>query len=253
MPSYIDGRPWSYYVPEEITSPLFAEAFRRGCKGQKTDAKYLQPGPLAMFGTPGRWRVLQAAIAEGRTWYYADHQYVGRNRMIRITRNAYQHDGTGEATPDRFARFRLAIEPWRRSGSHVLVCMQSPGFMELHGLSTDDWLEMVQTAVAAVSDRPVRVRMKSESYRRPIGRDLKDAWAVVVFSSGAALDALLAGIPVFVTAPWAAAYRMGCPDLAQIETPVYPDDREPFFWNLAERQFTFDEIARGYAWAKLQE
>jgi len=76
---------------------------------------------------------------------------------------------------------------------------------------------------------------------------------VVVFSSGAGLDALLPGISVFVTAPGGAAYRMGCRDLPQIETPVYPDDREPFFWNLAERQFTFDEIARGYAWAKLQE
>jgi hypothetical protein len=252
MSSYIVGRPWSYYVPEEVTSPLFAEAFRRGCKGLKTDAKFLQPGPLAMFGTPGRWRVLQAAITEGRTWYYGDHQYIGRNRMMRITKNAYQHDGTGEATPDRFARFRLAIDPWRRTGSHVLVCPQSPGFMELHGLSTTAWVEMVRTTIAAVSDRPVKVRWKTEAVKRPIAVDLREAWAVVVFSSGAALDALLAGVPVFVTAPWAAAYRMGCADLERIEAPVYPDDREPFFWNLADRQFSFDEIQRGIAWAKLQ-
>ena len=36
------------------------------------------------------------------------------------------------------------------------------------------------------------------------------------------------GVPVFVLADFAAAYRMGTPDLTQIESPVYPDGRQTF-------------------------
>jgi hypothetical protein len=102
------------------------------------------------------------------------------------------------------------------------------------------------------TDREVRVRTKPDRWTRPISVDLAEAWAVVVYSSSAALDALVAGIPVFVLAPFAAAYRMGTPDLTQIETPVYPDDRDPFFHSLAAQQWTLPELASGAAWRDLR-
>jgi hypothetical protein len=40
-------------------------------------------------------------------------------------------------------------------------------------------------------------------------------------------------------------------DLAQIETPYYPEDREPFLWNLAAQQWTIKEICAGVAWQAL--
>ena len=71
----------------------------------------------------------------------------------------------------------------------------------------------------------------------PLAVDLKDCHAVVVHSSNVAVDALLAGVPVFCTVP-CAAYRMGYADLSKIESPLYPDDREQWAWNLADQQWT---------------
>ena len=82
--------------------------------------------------------------------------------------------------------------------------------------------------------------------------DLHGAWAVVVYNSNCAVDALIAGVPIVVRCPWASTIHMGIHDLAAIESPIYPDNRQPFLYALAERQWTLNEIAAGYAWKALQ-
>lgn len=242
--------PVSYYAPNELTSPKFAYAFAKGCHGTITDENELFPGPVALFGSPSKWPVLRKAQAAGREWFYGDHGYFGRKTYYRITKNAYQHDGIGDATPERFEAFHRPVEPWRSTGSHILVCPNSPEHFALHGLNHDTWLREVSDTIRAHSDRTIRLRWK-RGQRTFIREDLLNAWAVVVYSSAAALDALIAGIPVFVLAPFAAAYRMGLADLTRIESPLYPEGREPFLWMLANQQWTLSEIYRGQAWRSL--
>ena len=57
--------------------------------------------------------------------------------------------------------------------------------------------------------------------------DLEKAHCVVTFNSNVAVEALLAGTPVFV-GPHSAALPMGrsVTDLGDIENPAYPDGRE---------------------------
>ena len=242
--------PVSYIVPGEQTSPRFAHAFAHGCRGRATEADSLQPGPIALFGSPRRWHLLQDAIARGRTWYYADHAYFGRGLYFRITKNAYQHDGRSDASPKRFERFGLTVRPWRTVGAHIVVCPQSDVYFSLHGLDASRWVADVSAALRRHTDRELRVRWKRDP--TPIAADLQGAWAVVVFSSIAAVDALVAGVPVFVLAPFAATRRMGLDDLSRIESPIYPDDRDPFLWSLAANQWTLDEIEHGLAWRVLR-
>lgn len=251
--------PVSYYAPDELTSPKFAFGFAKGCGGSMTPEdpdvtlkRGLFPGSVALFGSPSRWPILRKAQAERREWFYGDHGYFGRGSYFRITRNAYQHDGTGEGNPDRWAIFNKPILPWRTRGSHILVCPNSPIHFALHGLDHDAWLQDVRDTLRLHTDRPLRVRWK-KNQRTYIQFDLADCWACVVFSSAAALDALIYGVPVFVTAPFAAAYRMGLSDLSKIEAPIYPDGREPFIWALASQQWTLPEMVRGVAWRTLQE
>jgi hypothetical protein len=244
--------PVSYYDPHGTSSPKFAYAFAKGCGGTMTDELgYLFDGPAAAFAVPPAWPLLQFARAQGRDVYYGDHGYFGRKKYYRITKNAYQHDGTGDATPDRFVSFRRPVQPWRTSGGHILVCPNSSVYFELHGLNVDQWLLDVRHQLAAVTDRDVRIRWKVTA--SPIEHDLVDCWAVVVLSSAAAIDGLIAGVPCVTLAPWAATARMGLTDLSQIETPYYPDGREPFLWNLAAQQWTIRELCDGQAWRALQE
>src|SRR5688572_9354165 len=215
--------PVSYYAPGEITSPRFAYAFARGCDGEIAEyTDGLFPGPVALFGSPAVWPLLRQAQVEGRDFYYADHAYFGRSYYYRITKNGYQHDGTGPGSLERFGHHGRWVYPWKRDGTHVLVCPNSHVYFGLHGLDGDAWLSETVATLKAHTDREIRVRMKHGS--GPIGPDLIDCWAVVVFSSAAALDALIFGVPVFVLAPFAAGARMGLSDLSQIESPIYPDD-----------------------------
>ena len=75
---------------------------------------------------------------------------------------------------------------------------------------------------------------------------------MVAYSSSAAIDALIAGVPVFVLSDFAAAYRMGSPDLSQIESPVYPHDRQSFCNCLADQQWNLLELRNGEAWRALR-
>jgi hypothetical protein len=242
--------PKTYIVPTERSSPRFGKAFAHGCRGLVVVSRDLRPGQVALFGSPVLWPLLQEAIRLGRTWYYGDHGYFGRGRYFRITGNAYQHHGTGAAGPARFRVFNRPVRPWMRTGRHVLICPNREIHYQLHGVDYAQWMRTVQRTLRLHTDRRIYVRQKGCA--TPIQRDLADAWAVVTFSSAAALDALIAGVPVFVLAPMAAAYGMGCPDLTKIETPVYPDDREPFLWNLAANQWTLPEIAVGAAYRDLR-
>lgn len=243
--------PVTYSVPGEFTSPKFASAFAAGCRGTVARDGVLRDGPVAGFWSPALWPVLRQAQADGRTWFYGDHAYFGRGRYYRITANAYQHDGRGAADPTRWRACRRPIQRWRRRGRHVLVCPQSATYFSLFGIDVNRWIANVVETLQQHTDRPIRVRWKTDSRAVPIDRDLRDCWAVVAYSSSAALDALIAGVPVFVLADFAAASRMGTSDLTQIESPVYPDDREAFFGVLAANQWTLDEMLAGRAWEAL--
>jgi hypothetical protein len=243
--------PVTYAVSTEKTSPIISKAFAHGCGGMVWRDNSLRPGPVAIWGSPARWGLIEKAIQQGRELFYMDHAYFGRRTYYRITRNAFQHDGTGDAGPERFDVHNRPVQPWREDGRHILICPNSPTYHRLFGVDVHEWVTEITRTIAGVSQRPVRVRWKGQE--TPIDADLQDCWAVVTFSSAAALDALIAGVPVFVLAPFAAAYRFGLPDVAQIESPIYPDGRARLMWNLAANQWTLDEIRAGAAWRALKD
>lgn len=247
--------PTTYIAPGERTSPIFCGAFAAGCGGPSQVAGELQPGPVALWGSPKLWPLLTKAQEEQRTWYYGDNAYFARGKYYRITRNAYQHNGIGMPDPARFKQFKMGIKPWRQKGTHIVVCPNSPVHFQLFGMSVETWLKETVATIAQYTDRPIRIRWKTRAKACPLSQDLQGAWAVVVWSSNSALEALVAGIPIFVQAPHAATYRFGTPDLSLIETPVAPSDqaRLKFCQVLAANQWTLDEIRSGMAWSQLRE
>ena len=238
-------------------------AFAEGCGGEiaGTGETRLRPGGAFFYGiTEHTVRLIDQCRHEGRAWYYADNAYYfGRGDYFRVTRGAFQHDGSGAAGPERLARFGLQIRPWRRQGSAILIATQSELFYRLL-LGTDrrTWVAGRIAEIRAVSDRPIRVCHKpaprdsgNAPYAPAFESDLADAWAVVTHSSSAAVKALIDGVPVFCTAPCMASPMSGG-DLARIETPAYPDGREQWLCNLAANQWTRDEIRDGTCWRTLR-
>jgi hypothetical protein len=206
---------------------------------------------------------LRQAQREGRDWYYGDNGYFKPGRRIRdrgyyrVTKGAMQHDGSGVFPPDRWNRLGLSIKPWRKRGSHIVVCPPSRLYAVILDFNADQWLADTLSKLKTYTDRPLRVRKKMswDEVKRldgpSLADDLADAWALVTHSSNAAVEALLAGVPVFCT-DRCAAYRMGLPDLARIEDPAMPDDREQWAWNLAANQWNLEEMRSGLCWRELQ-
>lgn len=237
-----------YTVPDERTAPLFARAFARGCGG-KIVREYT-PGAWAGFGSPITWDSLKRAQAAGDDWYYGDHAYFGRGIFYRATKNAYQHSGEPCAADlargkTCLHRLGISVRPWNRRGKNIIICPQTEGFFERHGYPRGTWLSGVLNALEGVTDRPVLIHQKRDI--KPLASSLKDAWCVIVHTSNAALDALMAGVPVICTGVCPAG-TLGLSEVAQVENPVYPSGRLEMAATLAANQWTLEEIAQGQCW-----
>jgi hypothetical protein len=264
---YCTGHKWSVMV---------CQAFAKGANSPIVPPYPLRPGDVFMYGAlRGLLPTYYHAKREGRALYYADNGYFlpgkSETSYFRITRNALQHNGEGKATPEALARWRalnIPIKPWRVSGAHVLVCPPGRLFGATFGFDADQWLEDTVEELKKHTDREIRFRLKMSwndakpaymknwrgipktSVATPLADDLVDCWALVTHSSNAAVEAVLAGVPVFHTAPCGASV-VGLSDLSRIEQPRMDGDREAMAAVLAANQWTLPEMRSGKCWSDL--
>jgi len=242
-----------YAQPDKPKSRHVLEAFAAGCGARmaRTDAAALAPGDAAFYGVrPGWMHLLDQAQREGRAWFWLDNAWfdVARECYYRIGCNAVQSWSHQPSDGSRLRALRQHIAPWRsvgkNAGRHIVVCRQSDEFLATVA-QRPHWLAEVEAELAKHSERPRIVRHKR--CPRPLIADLADAWLLVTHSSAAAIEALLAGVPVIVTDPHCAAARFGT-EFAETENPQRPDGREHWAAQLADSQWTLAELASGKAW-----
>lgn len=242
-----------YPVPGKAKSRRLCEALARGARGTVLEiapAK-LERGPAAFYGTVGVEHLYREARDRGN-WFYSDNAFFdcARGTHFRVARDTLQH--VGQATPDwkRLEALGVKVKPWTRAGRHVLVVLQSGYFMREVAMwegGIDAWQEEVLRRLRAHTDRTIMVRhwQRDKAERaRTLHEDLQDCWAVITHMSAAANEALLAGVPAFVTGP-CAAMSMGLSQLEQIEMPRRPDGRMEWAAGLAGRQWTLEELEAG--------
>lgn len=255
----------AYYRAGRSKGKAICTAFAQGCGGKPVALEQnssLLSGAAAFYGwRPETYHLFRQASTDGRPWIYLDNSYCyGRDEYFRATVNALQHDGTGDALPDRWRRFGVRIKPWRKTGSHIVLVGQSdPWHPYVSGMSEKEWLSRITGKLRLHTDRPIVVAPPKlppsygeKSKASGFMSVLPDAWAVVTHSSSCAIQAAVEGVPVFCTAPCAASL-MGLSDLSRIETPVYPGSRYQWMSNLCANQWTLDEMRDGTCWRALKE
>jgi len=213
-----------------------------------------RPGVPIVWGVlRGSDRVVAHAKQSGQYFFYVDHAYLsrGHGQSYRVTRNGYEAGPVRDCPTDRVQVHDVVLEPWQRGGRNVLVCPPTDYFVVAH--SCADWLDTTLEALQRHTDRPLVVRRKPQPGEtvEPLAEALKKAHALVTHSSNVAIEAIIAGVPVFVS-PSSAAAPVGRTDLSLIEMPVYPD-RDKWLANLAYCQFSFEELRSGAAWRMLLE
>ena len=87
-------------------------------------------------------------------------------------------------------------------------------------------------------------------HKNPIAMDLENCWATVAFTSGGAVDSLLAGIPVITPSPLNFTFPISSHSIEDIENPKM-EDRQQLFNDLAYSQWTVTEMAHGLPYKHL--
>jgi hypothetical protein len=246
--------PFNIYASTHQHSRAVCEAVSAGTGFPIVQPSPLRPGGVVMYGfLRGLLPTLREAQRLHRPWVYADRGYLkatyGDNHSgyFRFTRDAWQHTGQGEASPDRWERLGIEIKPWRKDGEHILVCPPGDVFANAVGnFSGKSWLENTLEILAKHSQRRVLVRHKVEKDKRPLSVDLERCHALVTHMSNTAVEALLAGVPVFCTG-YCASSSMGRTYLDEIENPLLPEDRYRWASVLAANQWTLEEMRSGLA------
>jgi len=218
------------------------EAFCEGAGGRmaSTDALALESGSAAFYGVRSAWnRLWMQAKADGRDWFYLDNAWRDADRELkfRVARNRVQ-----QLVPDPGREIEVA--PWRKDGDHIVICPQSDEYMRVVAGSFGDWAWDVSVQLRKYTTRELRVRRKGTP--RKLADDLRGAWACVVYTSCAAIEALAVGIPIICAEACVAAPFSGTFDA--IERPAMPPGRERFMGRVEASQWTLDEMRSGDAW-----
>lgn len=248
-----------YDLPSKAKHSQVISAFAAGCGGRV--ASVLEPklldGDCAFYGVRPPWLHLwEQAKREHRDWFYIDNAYYdcSREKFFRVTKNGLQCDGMNAVWNDEGAKrlkaLGIVVQPWRTGGSHVLVCPQTVEFTKICAGYPGDWEADAVAALKNHTDREIRVRRKGNS--TPLQHDLIGAHALVTSMSCAAVEALIAGVPVFCTHRCAARW-MGKSDLTDIENPYYPERRQEWAELLAANQWSIEELRDGTCWRAFEE
>lgn len=248
----------AYPVAGKAKSYEICEAFVQGYKGVGQiirSGTRLNDGAAFFYGVDQSnihfWE--QVRSDPKREWYYCDNAYFDSTRQVyfRVTKNRLQHTGIGPSTGERFRALGLRIEPWTKSGAHIIVCPQSDPFMRDIAGFNGSWCDETVKALSTLTEREIRIRSWNRdktTLSKTLAADLVNAYALVTWSSAAAITAVLSGVPVVTSSQCAAMPMSG--DLFKLH--LLPR-KERAIWAgvLADNQWTLEEFRNGTTWRSL--
>ena len=204
---------------------------------------------------------------------------IRRNKSFKIAINGVNRkaDFANQDVDDqRWPLFNHKLKPWKQTGDNILILGQHDASEQWNGMpSMNIWFEKQINEIRKHTTRPIQVRPHP---RNPVGFDhkkfnnvsivrpvmdrntiddtnfkdtLSDAWAVVNHSSNPAIEAVVNGIPVFVSAD-SLCYDVGNDSLKQINNPSMPA-RQAWADKLAYTEWFEDEIENGLPWKRIRD
>ena len=181
---------------------------------------------------------------------------------------------------DILSKTGLKVSPWRKEGKHILFVLNSCKFCgySMQNVDLYDWVnEKIKEIRSVNCEREIRIRFKcdfkiikqtknlihfshknneykiedtygnlkiSNTHKSELLKELKNAWACVVYSTSACVISILNGIPVFCTSKDTITYNISNTDFSKIESPLMPN-RTDFFNEFSRQIWSFQEIKDG--------
>src|SRR3989338_7336791 len=169
---------------------------------------------------------------------------------------------------DRWEKLNVRLKPLRQ-GNHILYADCTRKFAAYHDLDPIAFASKAVETIQRTTDKPILYRQKPSArdvlskspipgtilsdIRVPIEKELSKVFALVTFSSNAALDAIVNGVPAFVLGP-GIAKPVSNTDLEKLADPWFPTDAERLRWchAVAYCQWQIWEIEEGLVWQDLK-
>ena len=176
----------------------------------------------------------------------------------------------------RWPLFKLELKPWQQTGNVIVICGQHHNSEQWKGLpKLNSWVEQQIKIIRKYCDKPIVIRPHP---RNPFNFDekkyphvrvnlpkrdhstyddtdfkkiLRSTWAVVNHSSNPAIEAVIHGIPVFVSES-SLCHDVGNTNVADILHPAMPA-RQNWANRMAYCEWTTEEIGQGLPWKRIRE
>jgi len=202
-----------------------------------------------------------------------------RNKSFKIGINGINRDAdfaNQEFDDKRWPIFEHELRPWNPTGELIVICGQHDTSEQWKGLPRmSTWIEQQINEIRKYTARPilvrphprnqinfneskfknVKVRMPKRDFRTYDDTDFKATlertWAVVNHSSNPAMEAVIRGIPVFVSES-SLCHDVGNTHLYEINQPAMPN-RMNWANKLAYTEWFEDEIEQGVPWARIKK
>ena len=186
------------------------------------------------------------AKASGQSVYMIDNSAFDKVRGIqyRVSKDRYHHNGIGTSNGQRFADLGIEVQPWQQRSfrrSMIMAVEQSPSYMACVA-GDRDWLVREMTLLSQRDTILLRAWNRDKrKAMQTLAQDMDSAFMVLTHSSAAAVEALLAGVRVYVS-PMSPCYSI----LSRQQ-----ELRQGLFNVLADNQFSVAEMRDGTAWKAL--
>lgn len=273
-----------FWFSDKPRERLLAEAFLTGVRahGDTTDTRPLGEAMTTdcdvavMVGVKSR-ELFHAHARAGVQLVYLDKGYARHSRTDsirgweywRAAVNGHQPTGKYRADypDDRRREIGWIFEPWRESGTHIVIAGSSQKYHDFYDLKgPTDFVSKLSKEINGYSLREIVYRPKPSwkdavpvhgtrwsGNEEGIADVLRGAHALVTHGSNACFEAMLMGIPSVVLGE-AVAKPISSTEISEIENPRLARDKErtALFNFLAYHQFTMEELAKGAGWATLR-
>lgn len=223
---------------------------------------------------------IETALLGRRTAEPNTHWRMGINGFLRDA--ADWPDLDTEFADQRLREWAVKWPGWRHSpNGHILLALQLPGDASLRGVNINDWAYHTIQDLRQHSSRPIVVRNHplasqrafmdhdeiarktmlagvqnirfSDGQLTPWKQDLKGAYCTVTYTSGLAIDSVLAGIPTVACNPGNFAWPISSnfvDEVEQLKLETH-DSIQHWLQHLSVCQYSVQEMRSGLAWQRL--
>ena len=202
-----------------------------------------------------------------------------RNHSFKIGINGINRDAdfANQTFDDkRWPLFKHKLTPWNPTGEMIVICGQHDASEQWKGLPRmEQWIVKQIREIRKYTTRPilvrphprnliqfkesdfenVKLRLPRRDYKTYDDTDFKmtleRTWAVVNHSSNPAMEAVIRGVPVFVSES-SLCHDVGNISLSDINTPAMPNRSKWANW-LSYTEWFKEEIEAGLPWSRLKK